>query len=157
VVACEGEAMLNLTELTSRVHHHGYARGVVVMDPSDYDVLLYEIETLRERLNDLQESASAGLRRAKVEEYKELKDEELVGKFFASRHPSHVVRIVDWIVIENFPGERRDRMERTFLVAYHHPDGRKRYSNSELTYAELAERYDLGRSLTFPWSPVEKQ
>jgi hypothetical protein len=148
---------LDLTELTSRVHHHGYARGVVVMDPSDFDALIYEIETLRERLNDLQEVAVGGLRRAKGEEHKELKDEELVGKFFASRHPSHVVRIVDWMVIENFPGERRDRMERTFLVAYHHPDGRKRYSNSELTYAELAEQYDLGRPLTFPGSPVEEK
>ena len=147
--------MLNLTELTSRVHHHEYARGVVVMDPSDYDALLYEIETLRERLNDLQESASAGLRRAKVEEYKELKDTEMVGKFFPSRDPSHVVKIVDWMVIEKFPGEHHAKMERTFLVAYHHPDGRKRYSNSELTYAELAEQYDLGRPLTFPWSHVE--
>ena len=130
--------------------HHRYAEGVVVMDPADFDAMVYEIETLRSRLADLQEATVAGLRRAKVEEQEELKEEELVGKFFASRHPSHVVRIVDWLVIENFPGERRDRMERTFLVAYHHPDGRKRYSNSELTYAELAEQYDLGRPLTFP-------
>lgn len=60
--------MLNLQELTLRVNHHGYARGVVVMDPSDFDALVDEIETLRNRLAELQEAASAGLCRAKVGE-----------------------------------------------------------------------------------------
>ena len=60
--------MLNLRELTKRVQYHAYARGVVVMDPADFDALVYEVETLRRRLTDLQEVAVAGLRRVKIEE-----------------------------------------------------------------------------------------
>ena len=36
----------------------------------------------------------------------------------------------------------------TFLVAFHHPDGRKMYSNEELTYDEMAKQYDLDRPMT---------
>lgn len=134
---------VNLSELTSRVHHHGYARGVVVMDPSDFDALIYEIETLRSRLNDLQESTGAGLRRARSEEERE----SLVGKFFEARDRSHLIRVVDYMVVSTHNDGKK---ETTFLVAYHHPDGRARHSNSELFYGELVEQYNLDSQIFLP-------
>ena len=96
--------------------HHRYAEGVVVLSAADYDALIQEITTLRERLAENDR-------------------EELVGKYFRARDSRRMIRVVDTLGADSF------------LVAFHHPDGRKMYSNEELTYAELAKQYDLDRPL----------